>query len=212
MLGCYHMPNVAPMAAGNDPRMARLRAAFPTWEYRRHPDGGTLIVPKDAGTSLAGCGPAVECHDGLRWHPPIVMPSLHDLARDDMPQPSTRVKLRRCGTISVPLGVGPVYGVGPKRGQPSSTFGRLAFDMFNRTKDADRTWSNEDDNDAERLLMLAIQSGYHLTEELFEEIAPYDQDEAAQILHVIWGNDPKASASDGPTSPPSPRASSRTPG
>lgn len=212
MLGAYHMVGVAPLAAGQDPRMARLRAACKAWEYRRHPAGGTLLIPKDSGTRLDACVAAVDCFDGLRWHAPAVMPTLHDLAREDMPQPSTRIELRRPGTISVPLGVGPVFGSGPRKGQPSSAMGRLAHDLYARAVDKSHDWTTKDASDTERLIFLAIQAGYSITEELFGELSPYDEDEAELLVAAVWGTDPKALASDGRTSPPSPPVSSATPG
>ncbi|HEX3134087.1 MAG TPA: hypothetical protein VHX44_10960 [Planctomycetota bacterium] len=202
---------MAPLKAGDDPRMKRLRAAWPVWKYLRN-DHGTLLVPKGTDDALDDCGDPIDCFDGLRWHPPKELPTLQDLAREEMPQPSVRFKLRRFGTVSVPLGVGPVYGSGRKRGQPSSELGRLTFDLFARGQDKAREWTDADERDVERLLMLAFQAGYSLTDELFTELSPYDADEAEPLLNTIWGSDPKALASDGPTSPPSPQASSATPG
>lgn len=210
-LGCYFLAGVAPLAAGDDPRMKRLRLAWPSWRYVKH-GYGTLLVPKGTDDALEQCGDAVDCFDGLRWHPPQELPTLHDLARDEMPQPSVRFTLRRFGTVSVPLGIGPVYGSGRRRGQPSSEFGRLTFDLFGRANDRTREWTDADERDVERLLMLALQAGYCLTEELYGELSPYDADETEPLLNVIWGSDPKASASDGRTSPPSPQESSATPG
>lgn len=212
MLGVYHLPKVLRADAKDHPALARLRTAWKAWGYHSHPDGGTLLIPKGSGLTLANCRPAVACADVLRWHAPLTLPTLHDLAREDMPQPSARVELRRCGTVSVPLGVGPVYGAGPRRGEASSAFGQLANSLYQRAIDKDHDWSDAEDRDMERLMFLALQAGYSLTEELFGELAPYDTDEVELILAAIWGRDPKASASDGPTSPPSPQASSTTPG
>lgn len=211
-LGGYHMPGAGKMNAGQDPRMARLRAACKGWEYRSHPDGGVLLIPKGSGLSLADLGAPVDCADGLRWHPPRTLPTLHDLAREEMPQPATTVTLRRCGTVSVPLGVGPVYGSGPKKGRPSSEFGHLAQSLFQRAQDRSHEWDDQDISDTERLIYLALVFGYALTDELWAELAPYDADEAEPILGAIWGVDPKASASDGRTSPPSPQEPSAIPG
>lgn len=212
MLGAYHMPGLAKLQAADDPRMRRLIAAWPVWEYRTHPAGGALAVPKGLTNPIDLAGPVVECPDGLRWHPPTTMPTLHDLAREDMPQPAVRIRLRRMGQVSVPLGVGPVYGAGPRKGQPSSELGRLARDLYHRAIDREHEWSDQDDRDTERVCFLSIQAGYSVTEELFGELAPYDQDELSVMIAAVWGCDPKASASDGTTSPPSPQASSATPG
>lgn len=212
MLGAYHLPGVPRAQAGDHPAMARLRKAWKAWEYRTHPAGGTLLVPKGTNARLETCAPAIDCTDGLRWHAPLALPTLHDLARDDMPQPTARIELRRCGTLSIPLGVGPVYGVGPRRGQPSSPYGWLAADLYRRSIDKEHVWTDADDDDVHALVFLALQAGYNLTEELFQELAPYDADELEPLLAAIWGRDPKASASDGRTSPPSPQESSATPG
>lgn len=212
MLGLYRIPGQAQMAASDDPRMARLRAAWPAWDFRRHPDGGTLAVPRGSSPDLRACGPVRTYVDGLLWHPPAALPTIQDLARAEEVKPSVRLRLRRAGTVSVPLGVGPVYGAGPKRGQPSSEFGILARDLHQRSTDKDRTWTNEDEADVERLLFLAFRCSYHVTEELFGEVAPYDLDEINELIGVIWGNDPKASQRDGTTSPPSVLVPSATPG
>lgn len=208
-LGAYHLPTATKTDALDDRRVARLRAAWPSWESRTHPLGGALLVPSgSARGALDLSRPGVPCDDGMNWHPPQVMPTLYDLAREEMPQPSVVIRLRRIGDVSLPLGVGPVYGAGPKRGKPSSPFGLLAFDLFARGNEPDHVWTADDERDVERLLFLAFQQGYSLTEELFAELAPYDLDEINPILQGIWGCDPKASASDGPTSPPSPQGSS----
>jgi|GEM_PF-4723480 len=212
MLGIYHLPDQGKLAAGDDPRMARLRSAWPEWEYRSHPAGGTLLLPKGSGLTLDQCRPPVPCSDGLRWHAPLTLPTLHDLARDEIPQPSARVTLRRTGTVSLPLGVGPVYGSGRRKGQASSAFGILHNDLYNRAHDLERAWTDDDERDVAVMLFLALQSGYHLTEELYEELSPYDADEMKLMMLAIWGSDPKAWASDVRTSPPSPPASSATPG
>lgn len=212
MLGAYHLPDVGKLAVVDDPRFARLCTAWPAWEFRTHPAGGTLIVPQGMATIIDLHGPVIDCADGLRWHPPTTMPTLHDLARDEMPQPAARVTLRRCGLVSVPLGVGPVYGAGPRKGQPSSEFGRLARDLYRRAIDQAHPWTDREDRDTERVCFLALQAGYHLSDELFGELAPYDQDETELLIAAVWGSDPKASASDGTTSPPSPPGSSAIPG
>lgn len=211
MLGAYHLPGLGKLQAGDDPRLGRLRAAWPAWEYRTHPKGGTLLLPK-GDTNAVDLVAGVKCADGLIWHPPATTPTLHDLAREEIPQPSARITLRRVGPVSIPLGVGPVFGAGPKRGQPSSDFGRLAHDLFARARRPADEWTTTDDRDLERMLFLALQSAYHLTDELFGELAPYDLDEVDSLISAIWGRDPKASASDGATSPPSPQESSPNPG
>lgn len=217
MLGLYRIPDKAQLAASDDPRVARLRAAWPTWDFRRHPEGGTLAVPRGQSPDLRICGPVRTCVDGLFWHPPATLPTLHDLARDEEVKPSVRLRLRRTGTISIPLGVGPCYGAGPKRGQPSSEFGILARRLHHRAEEAEKNkdtdpWNAQDEVEVERLLFLGFRCSYHLTEELFGDICPYDLDEISDVIGVIWGNDPKASKRDGTTSPPSALASSATPG
>jgi hypothetical protein len=203
MLGAYYFPKISPISTSDDPRMARLRRAWNAWEYIGQ-DGGTLVRPKGIGASMHFS--AHDTVDGLQWYPPDQFPSLYDLARADMPQPATRVHLRRIGPVSVPLGIGPVFGAGSKRGQPSSPLGILAAELFTSASDKERAWTTADEKKVEQLLFFALQAGYHLTEELFAELAPYDLDEIPVLLGCIWGNDPKASASDGPTSPPSPQA------
>lgn len=213
MIGAYHMPDRGKLQVVSDPRFQRLLATWPAWEFRTHPAGGSLLLPKgidNSGIDLHA--PVITCDDGLRWHPPATMPTLHDLARDEMPQPATRITLRRIGQVSVPLGVGPVYGAGRRKGQPSSELGRLAHDLYQRAIDKEREWTQREVDDTERVCFLALRAGYHLSEELFGELSPYDTDETELIVAAVWGSDPKASASDGPTSPPSPQGSSAIPG
>lgn len=205
MLGAYFIPDAAPLTASADPRLARLRAAWPKWRYQATP-GGVLAFPLGTDDHLDSCGERVTCADGLGWHAPLTPPAFYDLAREDIPAPSVHVHLRRIGNVSVPLGVGPVFGAGPKRGQPSSEFGKLAFDLHARSSVKDRKWTDEDEADVERLLFLALRHCYHITEEVFNECPPYDADEISPILQAIWGSDPKASASAEPTSPPPPLA------
>jgi hypothetical protein len=210
-LGAYHMPDRSPLAASDDPRMRRLRAAWPSWQFRAHPQGGTLCHVKGGPGMVSDYAAARDCGDGMRWLPPQTMPTLYDLAREVQPQPATRVLLRRIGEISIPLGTGPVYGAGPRRGRPSSEFGALASDLYRRSVDTDLPWTDADELDVERLLFLAIRFGYCLTWELFGELAPYDLDEVSEILSAIWGSHPKPLGSDGSTSQQSPPEPSPTP-
>jgi hypothetical protein len=190
--------------------MARLRAAWPSWQFRKHPDGGTLAVPKGGPAALGDYGPPRDCGEGMSWLPPREMPSFYDLAREVEPSPATRVTLRRVGPVSVPLGLGPVFGAGPKRGRPSSEYGLLARDLHQRASDPEHDWGVDDELDVERLLFTALRCGYHLTWELFGELAPYDLDEVGEILGAIWGSHPKPSGSAGSTSPQSPPEPSAT--
>lgn len=218
MRGAYHMPDCpGPVAAADDPRVARLRRAG-RWAFAQHPASGCVAYPaEDERFDPAAHGEPETLADGLVWLPPRVAPSLHDLARASMPQPATTVELRRQGRVSIPLGVGPVYGCGPRRGEPSSEFGELVLAVDQRLsetgehppEDLDedlRRWTAADEARLERLCFLALQAGYELTEELFARIAPYDADEIAVIWEGILGIDPKAAAGATATAPPSPPA------
>jgi hypothetical protein len=208
MLGAYHLPDAgSPLAAMGDRRQARLRAAWPRWKAGRHPKGGSIVVPiglSEADTmNPADYGAPEPCSDGLVWLPPRVMPTLYDLAREDPPRETATIRLRRVGPVTVPLGMGPCFGLGPHRGKPSSEFGTLAHEQYRRARDAEYVWTDEDEAAVERLVFLAFQFGYCVTWEIWCRLAPYDLDEVAPILDGIWGLDPKASRDVGPTSPPS---------
>ena len=216
MLGAYHIREAGTaVAAMSDPRLRRLKAAWPNWKAGVHPSGGCIVAPAGLpGGSLdvATYDQATEsCTDGLIWLPPSEPPTLYDLARDDPPREITVVRLRRVGPVNVPIGLGPMFGLGPKRGQPSSEFGTLAHDLRRRAKDPEHVWDTADELAVERLLFLGLQLSYSLTWEIWCRIAPYDLDEVGVIIDAIWGLDPKALPGVAPTSVPSPPGPSPTP-
>ncbi len=209
MLGAYHLPTAgSPVAAMDDQRIARLKAAWPRWRAGRHPSGGCLVAPvglsEEVRLDPAAYDADEPCADGLVWLPPKVTPTLYDLAREDPPRETATVRLRRVGPVTVPLGLGPCFGLGPRRGQPSSEFGTLAHTLRRRARDTEHVWTDDDEVETERLVFLAFQFGYCVTWEIWCRLAPYDLDEVSPILDGIWGLDPKASRDVGPTSPPSP--------
>ena len=183
MLGAYLIRGASSaLEASEDPRLPRLRAAWRLWSYTRT-EGGVLCVQAGAPVpqTVDGYGPARPCENGLDWLPPKTLPALYDLAREDPPGESTEVVLRRIGPVTIPLGLGPIYGAGRKRGLPSSEYGRHAADLHRRAVDKAHAWCAADELDTERLLFLALRQGYHLTWEIFGELAPYDLDEVSEI-------------------------------
>jgi len=213
-LGAYLVDAPATPAVLDDPRLGRLRSAWPAWAVAGTVDGRALVIPAGEGCPVSfdrdDYGEAVEGLDGLLYLPPDPLPELYDLAREDMPQPAARVSLRRVasggpGEISIPLGLGPVYGVGPRQGEPSSTYGRLAWDLWSRVEelptddDGNVQLSEELLEDMRHLAHQAVEQGYHVTWELWWQLAVYDADELSKITDVIWGADPKAAPGDATT-------------
>lgn len=216
MIGAYIIPIQAGLRdADRDPRTARLRAAWPRWRFGRCADG-IIAAPFGLGDachlSVSAYGPARTCADGLIWLPPVALPSLYDLAREEIPAEVTEIRLRRLGLASVPLGLGPVYGVGPKRGSPSSEYGALAAALYRIANDKAYVWGDDEEREVERLIFLGFRLCYHLTREIWDELAPYDLDEVGDILQCAWGSHPKASSDGGSSSPPSLPEPSGTPG
>jgi len=206
MLGTYHVTDAGgPMAVHDDPRVARLKAAYPRWAASRAPAGGVYLSPHGQPPQVTVSDPVI-CDDGLEWYAPTALPQLYDLARDQIPQPSADVDLRRVGRVSLPLGVGPAYAIGPRRGQPSSEYGQAVEQLWQRHQADSDAWTSDDDDHTERVIWLAAAQCYHLTWELWCALCPYDLDETSLILGAIFGLDPKAERGDGATSQPSPPA------
>lgn len=213
MIGSYLIPQASPTTVLDDPRMDRLRAGPPSWTAGRH-SGGALVwpanTPPPSSASVAGDGET--CDDGLIYYAPPTLPSIYDQARAVIPDTSGQVRLRRCRQLSIAVGVGPVYALGPRAGTPSTEYGALAQALYQRWNErAVANVAAEDDLDedapsvslqaydvderdlldAQRLIFLGVQQCYAITWEYWAALSLYDADESNLLLNTIMGLDPK---------------------
>lgn len=209
----YIFPAMAHDVLLADPRLARLKAAYPgAWVCRRHEGDRWILTPP--GTSVDAFGSERETFDGLTYLPPQAPTTMHDLARAVIPPHNGTVELTGGLEISVAMGLLAAHrlvmgAATPHVGDPATAFGRMAWDQYDRSRDPDQTTPS--DAECMRLVFLGVQACYHITEEVWDDLAPVTSDDLSALLTAIWGGDPKAASGDDGTSPSPPPDSSPTP-
>jgi hypothetical protein len=208
----YLLPGVHAADALADPRLARLRRACARWTAIPHPDGALLVPTPETGAARP---PTIrawrDTDDGLRYGTPDPLPTIGDLARRHCP-PCTDVDLVCGASVSLALGA-----AAPRRIRLAATsirldeyatpLGTLSHHLRCRTVAGESV----PDEETARLIFLALQACYHLTEEMADDLALLTTADLIPCLVAVWGGDPKAAAGGGPISQQPPPASSAIP-
>jgi hypothetical protein len=193
-MGIYVTPEGGSTVAASDSplalRIAR-QAGFP-WTWQRVQGVGMVATqaPGIFAESMVDYGTPQPVPEGGTYRPPKEPGPLGMLRREHTPGPVAETPLRRAGPTAIPLGLGPIYAIGPKSGLPSSEYGAMAAQLWEQVQAG--AWTEEDGRKAIQLCCLALMQTHHLTEELLDFLSPFDVDEVSLIIGGIMGNDPKA--------------------
>lgn len=222
----YWANDVGLMQAAESPRFHRLRRAWPNlpddpqqrWSAQPHPVQGTMIVwpgLHGGGVSLESFGPPRETHDGLTYFPSLEQPTPIDLMRDEKNRlPGTWVNLYSGLELHIGLATATPREImlqasgGIALGKHKSEYGLLAHALFDEFVKDGVSYA---DPRLGRLLFLAVQQSYCVTEELIEDLGWFTEADINPIMHAVMGIDPKAlaaaldgSVSQGQSTPTSP--------
>lgn len=207
----YWAKDVPFMQAAEHPSFARLRRGWPNladspgerWQVQQHPNGGALVVwpgIQDASTvPLEALGTPRVTHDGLVYYPSRVVPTHEDLIRPEQHRPTgTWIQLTSGQELYVALAVATPRemilraGGGIAFGKYQNEYGLLGHELW------EPFWApggiNPEDPRLARILFLAIQQSYFVTEESFEDLPWLSTRDVVPMMHAIQGVNPKASA------------------
>jgi hypothetical protein len=214
------------MQCAESPRFHRLHRAWPNlqddpsqrWSAQQHPVQGTMVVwpgQHGSGLQLDAFGPPRVTHDGLTYYPSLEKPTPIELMRDENTRLSgTWVSLYGGGELFIALATATPREIilcasgGIKIGRHKAEYGLLAHDLYEPFLKEGITF---EDPRLGRLLFLALQQSYCITEEMIEDLGWICEADISPIIHAIMGIDPKASAvalagsaSQGQSTPTSP--------
>lgn len=186
----YHLAGISAQAADRHDLMAgRLRAAGP-WEYRMCAAGGTMAAWP--GATVYGTPRAIA--EGVTYHPPAVLPTPDDLARQARAHDElVAVEVDDCGTVVhiVPALMTPraVLCDGKSAGAFATAYGREAHAAFLRIAGGEK----------ETLPILAavcrraLAYSYRLTDELLDDLGWLNESSVVAIWEAVT-QPPKAGA------------------
>jgi hypothetical protein len=217
----YFAPGVRAAPAAEIPAFRRLLPAGP-WAVTaaEHPAGqggrGSLAWQLAPGETPAVV-PDVRawawraCPDGLWYGSGGGLPSQASLAREAAP-PGVDLVLGGGTTLTIPLAVAAPrlidFGAGGI-GEPATELGRLAYRIYDRL--TAEQGIGLADPDLHRLVLLAVQASYRVTEELLTDLGWISTVDLDPIVCAIFGTHPKASAGGAGNSPSPPADSSTAP-
>lgn len=206
----YWIKDLAPSAALSSPRTERLRRACPNvpddpeqrWMAYPHAQGGALMVypaRDSAAVPLDAFGPPVDTFDGLVFYPPLDPIVPEDAIKAEQQRgPGNWHGTTKGLSLWIPLAAATprevivVAGGGFRYGGFANEFGLLAHELWDAmqadkelTFDEPRLW---------RLLLLAIQRAYALTDELIERCGWFTSADVGPITFLVFGLSPKALA------------------
>ncbi len=206
----YWFKDATLASVGDHPRAARLRRAWPNipddpecrWMAQSHPVQGTLVVwprPADgSGIPLEAFGKPREIADGLTYFPSLAPFTMIDVIRPERHRgQGTWCSLYSGESLYVPLALATYRelilgaGGGLKLGGYQNEYGTLGHELFDVFVKEGIQYS---DPRLTRLLFLALQQSYTLTEEMAEDIRWLGEADINPVLHAIFGIDPKALA------------------
>ncbi len=207
----YWIKDLAPGLALTSPRTERLRRACPNvpddpeqqWMAYPHIAGGTLLVYPAldrAAVPLEAFGPPVDTFDGMVFYPPkdAIEPEAM-IKSEQLRGPGNWYATTRGQSIWIPLATATpreviiVAGGGFRYGGFINEYGLLGHEMFDAMHASENGITFADER-LWRLVMLAIQGAYLLTDELVERCNWFSSRDIAPVAFLIFGLDPKASA------------------
>ena len=153
------------------------------------------------------------CEDGLTYFPSLVKPSPEELIRSERDrQPGEWLSMRSGESLWVTFSLATprqllIGTKGMRQGDYATELGILGHALY------DQFFSKDGlayaDPKFLRLIQLTLQAGYHVTEEMIEDnIFQITDADMGNILHIVFGLDPKVSAAD---PAPLPSAQDHTP-
>ena len=203
----YRIPDLGPAEAkeklADHPAARRLCLAGP-WSFSAHPNGGTFAIWKDSSLkSIGDYGEPVATEDGL-FYLPSKKPILPvDVARESVPNGSVDLDLFNGMRVTVAVATkAPMkrrFATKRAFGGYAGDLAREAFKLYDRLTEKDEKITYADEN-LRRVIFLAINSCYRLTEDALDQadwLTTVDDD---PILEVVFGQHPKASPAAGATS------------
>ncbi len=190
------------MLARESPRFARIMAAGP-WQFRDYDhDGKHGVIAQWKGVTEESYGTPRLCSDGLWYFPAGAALTIASLAKDNVPT-GIDVDLSTGVTLTIPLALAAprllTFGDDDGLGAPASEFATLADQVFERLRKKEPVTLR--DKDVRRLVVLAVQQSYRVTDEVLTELRWITTLDVDPILCAIMGSDPKASPDANATSP-----------
>jgi hypothetical protein len=207
----YWIKDLTPHDALASPRTERLRRACPNvpddpeqrWMAVNHPSGGTLLVypARDgAAVPLTAFGPAEATFDGLTFYPPLeAIDPLETIKAENARGAGSWYGTTKGLSVWVPLATATprevilVAGGGMRLGDYANEFGVLAHELWDTMKST-KDGIGYDDARLWRLIMLAVQRAYALTDELVQRCGWFTTADIAAVTMLVFGLSPKALA------------------
>ncbi len=186
------------MLADCHPAFKRIMSCGPwKWtKWQHNGKSGVLAFQDDADT--AGHAAPITCKDGLIYFGYKDMPDQSVLARESIPN-SFSVTLASGRVISVPMAIAAPRFMsfdGMSQDEHATDFGKEAF----------RIWGNiaqkqfPSDADSRKLVFLAINQNYKVTEESLTQLNWITDVDIVPIMLAVSGRDPKLVAAEKDTS------------
>ena len=178
------------MVADEAECFSRIRLGGP-WKWQDWHHKGAKGVLAFKGELPAELGEAKTCSDGLLYFHKA-SPSQEELAKSDT-IPRFPVTLKSGRVIEIPIAV-----YAPRvlafdcdgEGEHATEFGREAYRIWNRIDNKDMPTNGE----IKRLIFLAVQQCYSVTEELLSNLGWVTDADMTPILLAVSGRDPKSVA------------------
>lgn len=208
----YWIKDLAPVGALTSPRTARLRRACPNvpddpeqrWMAFEHRQGGSLMVypgRDGAAVPLEAFGQPVDTFDGMVFYPPRDAITPEDTIKpEDLRGPGGWYATTTGKSLWIPIAAATprelviVAGGGYRYGSFVNEFGLLAHELYEAMQSIKGGISFTDQR-LWRLLTLAIQGAYALTDELIERCTDwFSSRDVEPIAFMIFGLSPKALA------------------
>ncbi len=213
----YFAPGVkVPGPATDIAVFARLMTAGP-WKAKSaiHPELGQGALawngPEEFTEDLLK-GEWRECHDGLRYRRPPVMPTQASLARSSCPR-GIDVLMSTGVQLTIPLALAAPRKLSFARqttDEPATEFGRIAHKLGERLRALPENGGIPNtDPEVLHTVTQALMTAYRVTPELLDDLEWITSADLEPIVCAIMGSDPKAFAPE-PSTSPSPVAVSGT--
>ena len=201
----YRLPDADPIDAAAHPSMARLLPVGP-WQYQAHPEGGTLASWKADGkaVTLEQFAPGVETEDGLVYYGPKQPVALDALRRPTLPVGRFVTlyggeRLHVAFAMAAPRKL--MFGAkSAKLGDFRNEYATLV-EIIRDEVVASNQFDPYDPR-AQRMVFLAVQQSYRVTQELLSEGGWITDADEWPILLAAAGVDPegKETGADSATS------------
>lgn len=202
----YFAPGIScgERAAHEIPQFSRVLTADKWYCCNSTQDGkqGALIFSQSDPQPAPHTTGWRECFDGLMYLPPATLPGTIDLLRPERRMRFIDVLTSRGVLLSIPVASAAAREVdfsAKKFGVPSDDFGKCAYAFFDRLSDTKAASQPKlGDADTLRLVMLAVQQFYRVTEELLNDLGWISSLDIDPIISAIMGaTDSKTKAADG---------------